>query len=76
MKLISLRKLSHVTYTLIHILVAMVAQIGVCLKLLQPLVAFQNEQQQCGGADKANLFVGCGKLQQIVNEVKLVPEGI
>lgn len=76
MKLISRRKLNHVTYTLIHILVAMVAQIGVCLKLLEALVAFQNEQQQCGCADKANLFVECGKRQQIINEVKLVPEGI
>lgn len=64
------------TYTLIHILVAMVAQISVCLKLLEALVSFQNEQQQCGGVDKAKLFVGCGKLHQIINEVKLVPEGI
>lgn len=54
----------------------MVAQIGVCLKLLEALVSFQNEQRQCGGVDKANLFVGCGKLQQIINEVKLVPKGI
>jgi len=46
MKLISLRKLSHVTFTLIHILVAMVAQIGVSLKLLGPLVSFHNEQLQ------------------------------
>lgn len=64
------------TYTLIHPLVAMVAHIGACLKLLEPLVSFQNEKQQCGGVDKANLFVGCGKLHQIINEVKLVPEGI
>lgn len=31
---------------------------------------------ECGGVDKVNPFVGHGELQQIINEVKLVPEGI